>query len=49
MLFLEHIGSARCLFQRLDSSAGVRFITVCFLATDVEDERPVGKAPPLLR
>lgn len=50
MLFLEHLGSARCLFQRLDSpELELRFITMGWLATDVEDNRPVGKAPPLLR
>lgn len=50
MLFLEHLGSARCLFQRLDSpDLELRFITMCWLATDVEDNRPVGKTSPLLR
>lgn len=50
LLFLDHLGSARRLFQRLDSpELELRFITICWLATHVEDNRPAGKAPPLLR
>lgn len=49
LLFLDHLGNARRLFQRLDSpELELRFITICWLATDVEDNRPAGKAPPAI-